>query len=288
MSSGIILNGIRKAFIPEVPVIDDLSLAIEPGELVVLLGPSGCGKTTLLKMINRLTEPDSGTIEVDGLDIRQWDPIELRRSIGYVIQQIGLLPHLTVEDNLTYVLLLKKTGRVQRHNRALELMELLNFGPSMLSRYPWELSGGQKQRIGVARALAADPGIILMDEPFGAVDEIARAALQTELKELHRRLKKTIVFVTHDIREAFIMGTRIVLMNQGKIEQEGTAEDLVFRPANGFVRTFFGTRGFTATLDEQVLRDLHRDILDGSRSLDSLYACLKGRETGEPDRQPDH
>ncbi|MCK5128571.1 MAG: ATP-binding cassette domain-containing protein, partial [Clostridiales bacterium] len=219
-------KNISKSYNSNDKIIDDLSLKVSEGEFVAILGPSGCGKTTLLKMVNRLIEPDSGTILVDGKPTAQWDAINLRRCIGYVIQQVGLLPHLTVEENIAYVLTLKKEDKKIKQERAEYLIDLVGMDVSYLARYPRQLSGGQKQRVGVARALAAEPAIILMDEPFGAVDEIARTLLQDEMLCIHEKLKKTILFVTHDIQEAIKLGSKIVLLNEGKIEQIGTKEDL--------------------------------------------------------------
>lgn len=269
------IQGVAKSYTEGNPVIDHLSLDIEKGEFLVLLGASGCGKTTLLKMINKLLDFQEGRIIVKGKDIHDWDTIELRRSIGYVIQQIGLLPHLTIEKNISYVLSLQKVEKAERRVRAEELIDLLGFDRSFLERYPRELSGGQRQRIGVARALAADPDIILMDEPFGAVDEIARGALQDELKALHKQLGKTIIFVTHDISEALKLGTRIVLMNEGKIEQQGPGRDLIFKPETPFVKEFFGLKGFRSILDGSLMSQVYENILCGSMTLNEVYDNLR-------------
>lgn len=243
-------------------IIDDLSLDIQEGEFLTLLGPSGCGKTTLLKMINKLIEPNSGVIKVDGKTLMQWDTVELRRSIGYVIQSIGLFPHMTIEKNIRYVLDLQDKDDNDSTKRAEELIELVGLDKSYLHKKPSELSGGQKQRVGVARALAADPDIILMDEPFGAVDEIVRSMLQDELKKLQKDLNKTVVFVTHDIHEAMKLGTRIALMNNGKVEQIGTKEELIFEPKTEFVKEFLGMKGFQSILENQVLEDLYDSALE--------------------------
>ncbi len=217
-----------------------LDLRVEAGETVVLLGSSGSGKTTALKMINRLIEPTSGEILVDGRDVRHQDPVELRRSIGYVFQGIGLFPHLSVEDNVTIVLQLAGRPRRERRRRARELLELVDLDPATYAeRYPAELSGGQKQRVGVARALAADPETLLMDEPFGALDAVTRDALQREVLELKERLRKTIVFVTHDIFEALTLADRIGVMHEGVLEQLGTPAEIRRRPATPFVRELF-------------------------------------------------
>ncbi len=257
------------------PVLEDLSLSISEGEFVTLLGPSGCGKTTLLKMVNKLLPFDGGSIAVKGRRLEEWDTIRLRRSIGYVIQQIGLFPHMTIENNISYVMSLEGGSKADRALRAAELIELVGMNPDMLARYPAELSGGQRQRIGVARALASDPDILLMDEPFGAVDEIARTALQDEFLALQKKLGKTILFVTHDIQEALKLGTRIVLLNGGTIEQEGSREDLLFRPASEFVRDFFGIKGFKSILDEQIIADVYEKVLAEHKTLDEVYRKLR-------------
>ncbi|BES64257.1 osmoprotectant ABC transporter ATP-binding protein OpuCA [Gottschalkiaceae bacterium SANA] len=241
-------DAVGHAYQAGVPVVRDLNLKIEKGEFVTLIGPSGCGKTTILKMVNALIQPTEGEIYVHGKALSEWDPIALRRKVGYVIQQIGLFPHLTIAENITYVLDLEKVSKPEQRKRAEELIDLIGLDPSYLDRYPRELSGGQKQRVGVARALAADPEIILMDEPFGAVDEISRRGLQEEVVALHRKLKKTILFVTHDIEEAFRMGTWIILFKDGQIEQQGRREELIFQPANSFVESFFGLKNFVSYL----------------------------------------
>ncbi len=280
------IKNISKSYQNGENVIDHLSLSIKEGEFVTILGPSGCGKTTLLKMINKLIPYDEGNIIVKGQDLKDWDTIELRRSIGYVIQQIGLLPHLNVKNNINYVLdikekrmgLLRKGKAKKRHikeARAKELLKLVGLTEEYSMRYPRELSGGQKQRIGVARALAADPDIILMDEPFGAVDELARTALQDELVEIQKKLHKTILFVTHDIQEAIKLGTTIVLMNQGKIEQVGSKEDLIFSPESKFVKDFFGIKGFQALFDKDVMKDSYDRILSKEDSMEQFYKRLK-------------
>jgi osmoprotectant transport system ATP-binding protein len=220
--------------------VRDVSLHVKSGELIVLLGSSGCGKTTTLKMINRLIEPTTGTIEVGGRDVRAQDVIQLRRSIGYVFQGIGLFPHMTVEENVSVVLRLLGLPKRGRQGRARELMELVGLPPhDFRVRYPKELSGGQQQRVGVARALAADPGCLLMDEPFGALDAITRDGLQGELLHLKERLLKTIVFVTHDIFEALRLADRIAVMHAGRLEQVGTPEQILRAPATEFVRDLF-------------------------------------------------
>jgi osmoprotectant transport system ATP-binding protein len=221
--------------------VTDLTLDVEEGETVVLVGPSGCGKTTTMKMINRLIEPTSGTIEVDGRDVMAQNPVELRRRIGYVIQSIGLMPHRTVEQNIGTVPQLEGWEKERIGPRIEELAEIFDLDRELLSRYPAELSGGQRQRVGVARALAVDPPVMLMDEPFAAVDPIIRARLQDQFLEIQRSLRKTIVFVTHDIDEAIKMADRIAILNRGaKVEQFAAPEEILRAPADDFVRDFVG------------------------------------------------
>ena len=223
------------------PAVKDLSLDIESGETVVLVGPSGCGKTTTMKMINRLIEPTSGSIHVDGSDILKQNAVELRRRIGYVIQSIGLLPHRTIKQNIEIVPRLIGWDVQKIDQRVEELLDILDLDRGLLERYPGELSGGQRQRVGVARALAADPPVMLMDEPFGAVDPIVRERLQDQFLSIQERLKKTIVFVTHDIDEAIKMSDRIAILNKGGVlEQYASPEEILRAPANDFVRRFVG------------------------------------------------
>ncbi len=222
-------------------VVDDLSLAVPTGEFCVVIGSSGAGKSTLLKMINRLVRQSSGTIRIDGASAEDFKPEELRRRMGYVIQSIGLFPHWTVGRNIGAVpeLLGWPHGRIR--DRAVELLGLLQLDPRQyLDRYPHQLSIGQQQRVGIARALAADPEILLMDEPFGALDPITREALQVEIVQIHRRSRKTILFVTHDMDEALALGTRIVIMDRGRLIQAATPFELLTAPANDFVRDFVG------------------------------------------------
>ncbi len=223
------------------PAVRTLSLDIGEGEFVTLVGPSGCGKTTTLKMINRIIEPTSGSITVGGVDAMNIEPHELRRSVGYVIQQIGLFPHRTIAQNIATVPNLLEWDQKKTDERVRELVQMVGLEEEMLSRYPSELSGGQQQRVGVARALAADPPVMLMDEPFGAVDPIVRGRLQDEFLALHQRLGKTVVFVTHDIDEALHLGTRVAILNVGGIlEQYDTPENILSAPANDFVEDFLG------------------------------------------------
>ena len=222
--------------------VRDLSIHVPAGKICVLVGPSGCGKTTSLKMVNRLIEPTSGEILIDGRDVLQGDPIELRRGIGYVIQQVGLLPHLTVGDNVAVVPRLLRWERKRTSDRVDELLTLVGLDPAgYRDRYPAQLSGGERQRVGVARALAADPPVMLMDEPFGAVDPIVRERLQNELLRLQGQLAKTILFVTHDIDEAIKMGDLVAVMQVGGVlAQFGTPEEILAHPASDFVARFVG------------------------------------------------
>jgi osmoprotectant transport system ATP-binding protein len=236
------LDGVTKVF-PGMsrPAVDHLDLEVAEGDLVTLVGPSGCGKTTILKMINRLIEPTSGRIFIDGEDALSVEAHQLRRRIGYVIQQIGLFPHHTIAENIATVPALLEWEQDRIDRRVSELVEVVGLDQSMLPRYPSELSGGQQQRVGVARALAADPPIMLMDEPFGAVDPIVRGRLQEELLDLHRRLGKTIVFVTHDIDEALYLGNKVAILNTGGVvEQYGVPVDILAEPSSDFVADFLG------------------------------------------------
>ncbi len=238
----IVLEEVTKEFPgAERPAVGGLSMEIPTGEIVMLVGPSGCGKTTTLRMINRLTEPTSGAILLDGVDVTKQDPVEVRRGIGYVIQRVGLFPHRTIAQNIATVPDLLGWDDSKVTDRVQELTGLVELDPEMLDRYPHELSGGQRQRVGVARALAADPPVLLMDEPFGAVDPIVRGRLQDELRALQERLHKTIVFVTHDIDEAIRLGDRVAVLNVGGVlEQYCPPEELLAAPANAFVEDFLG------------------------------------------------
>ena len=240
--------------------VQDLSFEVPPGEICVLIGPSGCGKTTALKMVNRLISITEGDITIDGRSVRELELSHLRRGIGYVFQQIGLFPHMTVEHNIGAVPRLLGWSKSRIHERAIELLALVGLDPdSDLRRYPAEFSGGQQQRIGVARAMAADPPIMLMDEPFGAIDPIARDRLQNDFLRLHRQLRKTIIFVTHDIDEAIKMGDRIAVMREGHLVQIATADDLLAAPANEFVASFVGEDRGLKRLRVRTLRDVELD-----------------------------
>ncbi|MTT32223.1 betaine/proline/choline family ABC transporter ATP-binding protein [Terrilactibacillus sp. BCM23-1] len=220
--------------------VNSLNLNINKGEFICIIGPSGCGKTTTMKMINRLIEPSEGHILIEGKDIMDQPKVKLRRDIGYVIQQIGLFPHMTIGENITLVPKLLQWPKEKRKARAEELIELVHLSKDYLDRYPQELSGGQQQRIGVLRALASNPPLILMDEPFGALDPITRDGLQEEFKDLQQRLGKTIVFVTHDMDEAIKLADRIVIMRDGEIVQVDTPDEILRNPANEFVENFIG------------------------------------------------
>ncbi|MFJ6748405.1 ABC transporter ATP-binding protein [Streptomyces sp. NPDC091266] len=232
---------VTKSYADGTTAVDDLSFEVAKGELVTLVGPSGCGKTTTMKMVNRLIEPTSGSIHLDGQDISTVDPVELRRGIGYVIQQVGLFPHRTVLDNTATVPHLLGRPRKQARARAAELLDLVGLDPSVHGdRYPDQLSGGQRQRVGVARALAADPPVLLMDEPFGAVDPVVRAHLQDEFLRLQSTLHKTVLFVTHDIEEAVRLGDRIAVYGAGRLEQFDTPATVLGAPATAYTAAFVG------------------------------------------------
>ncbi|WP_194948492.1 ABC transporter ATP-binding protein [Actinomyces trachealis] len=242
MSSSIEFEAVTKQY-PGVatPAVSSFSAKLAAGSTTVLLGSSGCGKTTLLRMVNRMVEPTSGRVLVDGQDVLGQNPVSLRRSIGYVLQNAGLLPHRRVLDNITLVPRLNGEDRTTATERAYELMDLLGLDRALAKRYPHELSGGQAQRVGVARALAADPGVLLMDEPFGAVDPLVRRELQAELIRLQAELAKTIIFVTHDVGEALALGDEIILLRKGAdVAQRGTGPELLAAPADDFVARFLG------------------------------------------------
>ncbi|MFI1682029.1 ABC transporter ATP-binding protein [Streptomyces sp. NPDC020607] len=232
---------VTKRYADGTTAVDDLSFEVAEGELVTLVGPSGCGKTTTMKMVNRLIEPSEGRIFVDGDDISGIDPVQLRRRIGYVIQQVGLFPHKTVLENTATVPHLLGVKRGKARERAAELLDLVGLDPAVFGdRYPEQLSGGQRQRVGVARALAADPPVLLMDEPFGAVDPVVREHLQNEFLRLQQSVRKTVLFVTHDIEEAVRLGDRIAVYGHGSIEQFDTPSTVLGVPANDYVADFVG------------------------------------------------
>ncbi|MFD2831262.1 betaine/proline/choline family ABC transporter ATP-binding protein [Corticicoccus populi] len=234
------IKGLTKVYQGNTKAVDDMTIDVKDGEFVAFIGTSGSGKTTALRMLNRMIEPTSGTIEIDGKDISRMNPVELRRSIGYVLQQIGLLPHMTIRDNIVLVPKLLKWDEKKKNEKAKELLKLVDLPESYLDRYPAELSGGQQQRIGVVRALAAEQNIILMDEPFGALDPITRDTLQDLVKELQQKLGRTFIFVTHDMDEAIKLADKICIMSKGKVIQFDTPDNILKHPANDFVRDFIG------------------------------------------------
>lgn len=265
--------------------VDSLNLEIKEGEFVVLIGPSGCGKTTTLKMINQLIVQTEGSIYIEGKEVKEYDLFQLRWNIGYVLQQIALFPHMTVEENISVVPEMRRWSKEAMRRRARELLELVGMDPDVYAnRNPRELSGGQQQRIGVIRALAADPEILLMDEPFSALDPISREKLQDDMLKLKQDLKKTTVFVTHDRREALKLADRICLMREGRIVQLGTPEELLSDPADGFVHEFLGQEeGGAFRLEDISLSLAGRSVsnlssLRASSSLEETVACLAERE----------
>ena len=233
-------KNVSKRYVSDVLAVDDFNLKIEDGEFICFIGTSGSGKTTSMRMINRMIEPSDGEILIDGKNIMDMNPVKLRRQIGYVIQNIGLMPHMTVKENILMVPKLLKWDQAKLDDTAKRMIKLAELPEEFLDRYPSELSGGQQQRIGVVRALAAEQDIILMDEPFGALDPLTRDTLQVMVKELQEELGKTFVFVTHDMDEALKLATRIVIMSKGKIVQVGTPDEILSNPANEFVAQFIG------------------------------------------------
>jgi len=246
--------------------VDDLSLEIPAGAFCILVGPSGGGKTTALKMVNRLIPFDSGDIRIDGRSIRDLPVVELRREIGYVIQQVGLFPHMTVGENIGTVPRLLGWSKDKIRSRSTELLELVGLEAADMKRYPAELSGGQRQRVGLARALAADPPLLLMDEPFGALDPITRFRLQTEMRRLHREVEKTVIFVTHDIDEAIQLGDRIAILREGGVlAQYDTPDAILAHPADDFVAKFIGEDRALRRLALKKLTDVQLETADGAQ-----------------------
>jgi len=269
------LSGVGKTYADGTVAVHELDLEVGRGELTCLVGPSGCGKSTTLKMINRLIEPTTGTIEIDGVDVTRQDPVRLRRGIGYVIQQVGLFPHQKITANVMTVPLLYGESKATARERAHHLLDLVGLDPATYGdRYPHQLSGGQRQRVGVARALAADPPVLLMDEPFGAVDPVVRVRLQDEFKRLQRDLGKTVVLVTHDIDEAVRMGDRVaVFATGGRLAQYATPAELLGHPADEFVADFVGAERGLRRLTVTAIDPAHLEPLEGI-SAGSLGAAI--------------
>jgi osmoprotectant transport system ATP-binding protein len=260
-------RSVSKRFDDGTLAVDDFSLVMPSRQTTVLVGSSGSGKTTLLRMINRMVDATSGELEIDGENVSTIEPVQLRRRIGYVMQNSGLLPHRRVIDNIATVPRLNGVPKKQAHERALELMDTVGLDRDMAERYPSQLSGGQQQRVGVARGLAVDPNILLMDEPFGAVDPIVRADLQQELLRLQRELDKTVVFVTHDIDEAFLLGDQVVILEKGgRIAQKGTPAEILANPASDFVASFIGADRGKRALSIQTI-DGAQVLVDGDGNL---------------------
>lgn len=283
MQNAIVFENVRKQYGNSV-VIDDLNLSIPEGQIVVIVGPSGCGKTTTMKMINRLIESTSGTILVNGQDIRGIDAVELRRGIGYVIQQIGLFPHMTIAENIALVPKLRSGKKTIDFAKVDQLLEIVGLEPELYrDRYPAELSGGQQQRIGVARALMSDPPIILMDEPFSALDPITREQLQDELIRLNEDLHKTIIFVTHDMDEALKIADQIIVMQDGKVIQQGKPDQILRHPANDFVREFLGEKRLASHMSylvEDVMLKTPVTITPSKGLAEAVQVMVRKRVTG--------
>ena len=273
-------RAVTKRFADDTVAVEDFSFVLPSHKTTVLVGSSGCGKTTLLRMINRMIEPTSGQVLIDDVDVATQDKVELRRSIGYVLQSSGLLPHRKVLDNVATVPVLQGVPKAEARARGLELLDKVGLDRALAGRYPRQLSGGQQQRVGVARALASDPNILLMDEPFGAVDPIVRADLQVELNRLQRELGKTIIFVTHDIEEAFTLADQVIIFKKGGvIAQAGTPAEILADPADDFVASFIGA--------DKGGRDLFLQQREGDRGI-TLVVDGGGRPVGvlEPGEAP--
>lgn len=239
-NDAIVFKNITKSY-GEKNILKDFSLKIKKGEFLTIIGSSGCGKTTILKMINGLIKPNKGNVFVDGKDISKINLIQMRRKIGYVVQDVGLFPHMKIKNNISYALNLeKKENKEEIFSKVKKLVKIVGLDEEIINRYPNELSGGQRQRVGIARALVGEPDIILMDEPFGAVDEITRKLLQDEIYKIYKEYNVTIVFITHDIREALKLGTRVIVMDNGEIVQSGTPKEIKENPKTEFVRNLIG------------------------------------------------
>jgi osmoprotectant transport system ATP-binding protein len=264
----------------KIPAVRDVSFEVLEGENLIILGTSGCGKTTLLRMINRLIEPDSGSVFINGTNIKDKKPDELRRGIGYVLQNHGLFPHYTVAENIAIVPRLLKWKDADIKKRSDELFSKLNLDDSLKDKYPSALSGGQQQRVGVARSLMVNPPVLLMDEPFGALDNLTRISIREEFRRLDELVKKTIIMVTHDVQEAFEMGDRICLMDKGKVQQIGTPKELLMHPTNDFVRGFFEEQRFQLELKFVLLSDILPDhnVEDNYSVWDKLSQLMINKE----------
>ncbi len=275
-------DSVTKNFGKGPAAVENFTLDIPSRKTTVIVGSSGCGKTTILRMINRLTDPTSGTITIDGNDIAGLNPVSLRRSIGYVMQNSGLLPHRTVAANIATVPVLNGSTKADARSLALELMKTVGLEESFADRYPAQLSGGQQQRVGVARGLAADPNILLMDEPFGAVDPLVRSELQQELLRIQRELAKTIVFITHDIEEAFLLGDQVVILKKGgQIAQQGTPAEIMAHPADDFVASFIGADKGKRLLSIRNI-DGATIVVDGNGTVAGVLGEVPPDELGDP------
>ena len=259
-------------------VLKNISFTIKDGEFVCLIGESGCGKTTTLKMINQLIEPTSGKITINNQDIKKIDEIKLRRKMGYVIQQTGLFSHMSIRDNIEIIAKIEKVPEKNRKERVKEMMRMVDLDESLLDRYPNELSGGQLQRIGIARAFMIDPKIILMDEPFSALDPMSRTALQDELLKLQRKFHKTIVFVTHDMDEAIKLADKIAIMEKGHLVQYDTPENILKHPANDFVKHFVGNKRIWNSPEYIKVRDIMITHPITCKEEDSKFYCINNSE----------
>lgn len=264
-------------------ILENINLVIEDNSIVVLIGESGCGKTTTLKMINRLIEPTKGKIMINGKDIKKTNPIKLRRSIGYVIQQTGLFPHLTIRQNIELISKLEKKEKKMIQEKTMELMKMVGLSEELLDSYPSELSGGQQQRVGIARAFATDPDIILMDEPFSALDPITRSSLQDEVIRLQDKLKKTIIFVTHDMDEAIKLADKIAIMEQGKVVQYDRPEKILKQPVNEFVRNFVGEKRIWDSPKLIKVKDIMMEHPNCCKENFSVFYCLNKMRMNKTD-----
>lgn len=270
-------KNVTKTYEDGTEAVKDFSLEVKKGEILTLIGPSGCGKTTTMKMINRLIDPTSGTIYINDKNIKDYNIHELRWNIGYVLQQIALFPHLTIEENVSIVPEMKKWSKKETMKRSDELLEMVGLDPSIYkNRMPSELSGGQQQRIGVIRALAADPDIILMDEPFSALDPISRELLQNDIQKLQKEIKKTIVFVTHDIEEAIKLGDRICLMKEGEIIQLDEPKHLIMNPHNEFVENFIGNKKSPWETTVGSISEFNKDLILSADNLEGTKYPRQG------------